>query len=77
MGSIVNTKERESVDKWGQPIKMTKLEEPPYGDLEELRLLNVIKVCHILVDDPNIALYVQEMNGCLNCYLAKNPAPNT
>ena len=60
-----------------QPIKVAKEEEPPYGGSKELKLLNAIKVCHILVDDPNIALYVQEIEELLNCYCDKNLAPST
>ena len=41
------TSEPKNVDKWGQLVKVAKEEEPPYEDLKELRLLNVMKVYHI------------------------------
>ena len=70
-------KEPKSVNKWGKLVKVDMVEEPPYGDGEELKLLNSIKVHHIMIDDANIVLYVKETKESLNCYYAKNPTPNT
>ena len=61
----------ENVDKWGQKVKVDKEEEPPYEDFETLKLLNAIKSFHILVDDPNILLYVQETDEYQSCYFTK------
>ena len=52
------TNDPENMDKWGQPVKVAKKEGPPYEDSEALKLLNVMKVRHIQVDDPNIVLYM-------------------
>ena len=53
------TKELESANKWEQDVKATKVKEPPYyGDFVKLKILNTIKVCHILMNNPNIALYL-------------------
>ena len=46
------------MDKWGQIVKVIKKEGPPYEDSKALKLLNAMKVHHILVDDPNIVVYV-------------------
>ena len=32
----VVTNDLENMDKWGQPVKLVKKEEPPYGDSETL-----------------------------------------
>ena len=58
-------------------VKVAKVEDPPYGDSKMLKLLNSIKVHHIRVDDPNIALYVKEVEESLSCYYARNLAPST
>ena len=52
------TNDPENMDKWGQPVKVAKREEPPYEDTKALKLLNVMKVHHIPMDDPNIVVYV-------------------
>ena len=41
------TSDWENVDKWGKMVKVAKKEGPPYENLEELKLLNAMKVCHI------------------------------
>ena len=71
------TKEPRNVDKWGQLVKVTQAQEPPYGDLEELKLLKSLKVCHMMIYDPNIDLYVKEIEESLSCFYETNPAPNT
>ena len=48
----------ENVDKWGQPMKVAKKEGPPNEASKELKILNVMKIHCIQVDDPNIVLYV-------------------
>ena len=48
-------------DKWGQVVTTQKPEEPPYKETFELKLFNALKVIHVPVDDPNIALYKQEI----------------
>ena len=68
---MVFTSEPKNVDKWGQPPKLAKKEEPPYEDSEELKLLNAMKVHHIQVDDPNIVLYVWEIENYQSCYFTK------
>ena len=74
---FIVTKDPKYVDKWGQLAKTTKIEEALYGDLQELKLINSIKVHHMKVDDPNIALYVKESEEILSCYYTSNPIPNT
>ena len=54
--------EPDKVDKWGQVVTTQNPEEPPYEETPKLKLLNALKVIHILVDDPNMALYKQETN---------------
>ena len=49
------------VDKWGQVVTTQKLEEPPYEETPELKLLNALKVIHFPLHNPNIALYKQKM----------------
>ena len=56
----VVTIDPENVDKWGQPIKVAKKEGPLYKDSDALKLLNMMKVCHIQVDDPNSVVCVRE-----------------
>ena len=50
-----------NLDRWGQVVTTQKNEEPPYDRTIELKLLNVLKATHNLVDDPNIALYMKEI----------------
>ena len=64
---FIVTKDPKDVDGWGKLVKVAKVDEPPYGDSEELTLLNSIN--HIKVDDPNIALYMKESE--------ENSTPNT
>ena len=67
--------EPDKVDKWGQIVTTQKQEEPPYEETPELKLLNALKVIHIPVDDPNMALYKWETNETKQCYFARNPPP--
>ena len=53
-------KEPDNVDKLGQLVIVQKIEEPPYEETHELKLFTSIKVTRILVDDQDIALYMQE-----------------
>ena len=48
-------------DKWGQVVTTQKPKESPYEETLELKLLNALKVIHVLVDDPSIAIYKWEM----------------
>ena len=36
--------EHENVDKWGMIVKMDKVEEPPFGDSNDMKLLSTVKV---------------------------------
>ena len=74
---FIVTKGPKDLYRWGQLIKIAKKKELAYGDLEELKLLNLIKVYHMKVGDPNIALYVKESEESLSCSYARNLAPNT
>ena len=56
----VVTKDPDNVDKWGQVVKEPNDEEPPYEESNELKLLNVIKVKRVRVDDLSLAVYVKE-----------------
>ena len=58
-------------------MKVAKKEGPPYEDSETLKLLNVMKVHHIQVDDPNIVLYVQETNNYQSYYFTKKIESST
>ena len=71
------TKEPENVDKWGQIVKETEAEEPPYGDSDDPKLINVLKVRHVPVDYPNIVLYMPDLEQSRGCYFAKNPDRST
>ena len=73
----VVTKDPKNVDKWGQIVKETEAEEPPYGDSDDPKLINVLKVRHIPVDDPNIVLYMRDLEESRGCYFAKNPNRST
>ena len=46
-----------NVEKCGQLFTTHKNEEPPYEEYLKFKLLNALKVTHILVDDLNLALY--------------------
>ena len=74
---FIVTNDPKDMDRWEQLVKATKVEDPPYGDLKELKLCNSIKVCHMKVGDPNIALYVKESGESLSFYYARKPTPNT
>ena len=50
--------------------------EPPYEETLELKILNALKVTHVPMDDPNIALYKSEMEDTKQCYFARNPPPH-
>ena len=63
--------ELENVDKWGVIVKMDKVEEPQIGDFEAIKLLNTIKVQLIKMDDPTIAMYVQEFDDVKTCYFTQ------
>ena len=65
------TNDPKNVDKWGQPMKVAKKEGPPYEDSKELKLH------HIQVDDPNIVLYVQEIDNYQSCYFTKKLESST
>ena len=67
---VVN--EPNKVDKWGQVVNAQKQEELPYEETQELKLLNTLKVTHIPVDGPNIALYKREKEETNHCYFARN-----
>ena len=56
----VVTKDPDNVNKWGQTVEEPKEEELPYEDSNKLKLLNVIKVKQVPVDDLSLALYVRE-----------------
>ena len=71
------TSDLENVDKWGQIVKVIKKEGPPYEDFETLKLLNVMKVRHIQLDDLNIVLYVRETNNYQSCYFTKKLESST
>ena len=73
----VVTKELENVDKWGQVVKETEAEEPPYGDAEDTKLINVLQGRQVPIDDPNIVLYVRDLEESRGCYFTKNPDHNT
>ena len=62
---VVITKDLDNVDKWGQEPKE---EEPPYEESNELKLLNVIKVKRVPVDENDLAVYVREAEDSKNCY---------
>lgn len=59
------------------PVQVAKEERPPFEDSEKLKLLNAIKVCHVPIDDPNIALYIREVKDTLYCYFKKQPELST
>ena len=61
------TKDPENVDKWGQLVKEAEVGEPPYGDSDDSKLINVLKVRHIPVDDPNIVLYMRDLEDSRGC----------
>ena len=65
------TKEPKNVDKWGMIVKLEKVEEPPFGDSKNMKLLNSIKVQFIRMDDPNMVVYVQESKKVKTCYFTK------
>ncbi|MCO5595827.1 hypothetical protein L7F22_049878 [Adiantum nelumboides] len=73
----VVTNEPENADKWGQQVLAEKLEEPPFGDSPEMRVLNALKVTHIPVDDLSLAVYKRETVESNHVYFAKDPSPQT
>ena len=50
--------EPENIDKWGVIVKADKVEEPLFVDSTDMKLLNIIKVQLIKMDDPTIVVYV-------------------
>ena len=54
----VLTKDLENVDKWGQVVNEAEAQEPPYGDSEDPKQINVLKVRHVPIDNHNIVLYM-------------------
>ena len=60
-----------NVDKWTHKNK-----KPPYEESPKLNVLNVLKVTHILVDDPNVALFKRETDETKQFYFARNPLPH-
>ena len=69
--------ELDRVDKWGQVVTTQKLEEPPYEETLELKLLNALKVIHVPIDDPNIAIYKRKKEETKQSYFARNPPPHS
>ena len=69
--------EPKNVDKWGMILKIDKVEEPPFGNSDAIKFLNIIKVQLIGIDDPNIAVYVWESNNVKTCYFTKLPNLST
>ena len=67
---IVITKP-ENVHKWGVIVKADEVKEPPFVDSLNMNLLNTIKVQLIKMDDPTIAVYVQESDEVKTCYFTK------
>ena len=58
-------------------VKVTKREEPPDEGSEALKLLNVMKVHHIPMDDPNIVVYVRETDNHQSYYFTKKLESST
>ena len=73
----VVTKDPDNVDKWGQLVKESEAEGPPFGDSDDPKLINTLKVRYIPIDEPNIALYVRDLEDSQGCYFTKNPASHT
>ena len=48
----------ENKDKLEVIVKMERVEEPPFGDLKNMKLLNSIKVQLIKMDALNMVVYV-------------------
>ena len=67
---IVITKLK-NIDKWGVIVKVDKVEEPPFVDSAYMKLLNTIKVQLTKMDDPTIAVYVQDFDEVRTCYFTK------
>ena len=63
--------EPENIDKWGVMVKVDKVEEPQFVDSADMKLLNTIKVQLIKMDDPTIAVYVQEFDEVEIGYFTK------
>ena len=63
--------EPKNVDKWGVMVKTDKVEEPPFVDYANLKLLNTIKLQLTKTDDPTIVVYVQEFDEVKTCYFTK------
>ena len=68
--------EPDRVDNWVQVVITHKLAEPPYEETPELKMLNALKVTHIPVDDPNIALFKREKNETKQFSFSRNPLPH-
>ena len=52
-------------------MKSYKVEGPLFVDLASMKLLSSIKVQLIKIDDPTIAVYVQEFDEVKTCYFTK------
>ena len=71
------TKDPNNVDKWGQVVEEPNDEETPYEKSNELKLLNVIKVKRVPVDELSLTVYVRESEDSMNCYYSRNSKPHT
>ena len=71
------TRDRDNVDRWGQIVEEPKEEERPCEESNELKLLNVIKVKRVLVDDLSLAVYVRDSEDYMNCNYSRDPKPHT
>ena len=49
-----------NVDKWGVIVKVDMVEEPPFVDSADVKMLNTIKVQFIKTNDPTIVVCVCE-----------------
>ena len=61
----------------GASSQKNRVEEPPYGDSDDPKLINVLKVRQVSVDDPNIVLYMRDLEESQGCYFAKSPDRST
>ena len=63
--------EPKNIDKWGAIVKADKVKEPSFVDSDDMKMLNTIKVQLIKINDPSIAVYVQESDEVKTCYFTK------
>ena len=73
----VVTTDPENVDKWGQIVREVVPEVPPYGDLDDMKLINTIRVRHRPVDDPSMEVYVRDTDEFFHCYFTRYIDPST